>query len=245
MLSLPLATNTLVYAFGHSDYFARFIVVMLFAVSMYVWTIMVDKGVNIRRARQGSRKFLRAFQETRAPLLLDIRQYEGPVSEVYRAGIEEVQRIAGINASLAELDVRRRQLPRALVPNEVDKVRSTLERTVTAQVMMLEDRLGLLSTAVSVSPFLGLLGTVWGVMAAFAGMAQAGRPDITAMAPGISGALLTTVIGLVVAIPALVGYNLLANAVNRTTVEMDTVTEDFIAALRLEQGEPVTRTVGE
>jgi biopolymer transport protein TolQ len=88
---------------------------------------------------------------------------------------------------------------------------------------------------VSLSPFLGLFGTVWGVMMAFCGIAAAGKPDFFALAPGVAGALLTTVAGLVVAIPSLVGYNMLNGSIRQLTNMMDNFTEEFMVRLKLEQ----------
>ena len=79
----------------------------------------------------------------------------------------------------------------------------------------------ILATAVSGSPFLGLLGTVWGVMDTFSGVAMAGTPNLAAMAPGVSGALLTTVVGLLVAIPAMFGYNFLVTSLRAMIVQTD------------------------
>ena len=88
----------------------------------------------------------------------------------------------------------------------------------------------------SIAPMLGLFGTVWGVMATFVGIVNAGgRPDIQAIAPGISGALLTTVMGLVVAIPSLCGSNLMASQINPITSEMEIFSEEFIASLRVNE----------
>ncbi len=231
-----LPFGSVVYAFGHSDGFARFIVLLLGLLSVYAWTIMIEKGLVVRRARKGSKKFLKVFSQVASPLdlALQIEQFQGPVVRIYEVGLDEVMDVLQVDPQLIENYCRRRELPRELTIYEVDKIRSALERTVAVEVMALESRLGLLGTTVTVSPFLGLLGTVWGVMGAFCGMAQKGRPDIGAIAPGVSGALLTTVVGLVVAIPAVVGYNLLANAVRQTTVEMDNFVEDFVAFLKLQ-----------
>ena len=100
---------------------------------------------------------------------------------------------------------------------------------------MIEERIGMLATAVSLAPFLGLFGTVWGVMIAFCGVASAGSANIQALAPGVAGALLTTVAGLVVAIPSLVGYNFLTQMIRKITVSMDNFSESFMARLKLEQ----------
>lgn len=235
LLTAP-ASAAVFYAFRQSDSFARLIVLLLFLLSIHAWTIMVEKGLVIRRARRGTSRFVRAFREAATPmeLVLDIERHAGPLAYVYQAGIDELVDILDIDPQLIDTYCRRTTMPRSLSGSEVEKVRSTLERAVDLQVVELESRLGLLGTSVTVSPFLGLLGTVWGVMAAFCELAQRGRPDIGALAPGISGALLTTVVGLLVAIPALVGFNLLTNSVRLTTVEMDSFVEDFVAQLKLQ-----------
>ena len=110
-----------------------------------------------------------------------------------------------------------------------------LESEVSNQVQELETRIGLLATLVSVSPFCGLFVTVWGVMLAFCGIAAAGKSDFTALAPGVAGALLTTVAGLVVAIPSLVGYNLLTSTIRNLTIRMDNFTDEFLVRVKLEQ----------
>ena len=231
---LPAAS--VLYAFRQSDGVARFIVFLLVLLSIYAWTIMVEKGLVMRRARRGSVRFLRQFARAVSPLelALQMNELDGPLAELYEAGVTEVMDVLDVEPDLLETYFRRRALPRPLSAHELAKVRSTLEHGVATQIALLEARLGLLGTVVTVSPFLGLLGTVWGVMMAFCGMAQQGRPEMSAIAPGVSGALLTTVVGLVVAIPAVVGYNLLANAIRRTTVEMDNFVEEFLALLKLE-----------
>jgi biopolymer transport protein ExbB/TolQ len=237
--TLILTGSSLLYAWEKSDGFGKTVVVILFMMSIYAWTIMTDKSITMRRVRKHSGKFLSMFRESASPveLALQADHFIGPIPVVYRAAIEEVMDVLDVDPQLVETYCRRRSLPRALNAHEVDKVRSTMEREVASQVLELEDKLGWLATIVSISPFLGLLGTVWGVMIAFVGMAQVGRPDISAIAPGVSGALLTTVAGLFVAIPSVMGYNHIANSVQKTRVEMDNFVEDFISLLKLHKEE--------
>ena len=110
-----------------------------------------------------------------------------------------------------------------------------IEREVSVQIEHLETKIGTLATLVSLSPFCGLFGTVWGVMMAFCGIAVAGKADFTALAPGVAGALLTTVAGLVVAIPSLIGYNSLNGSIRSLTVQMDNFSDDFMAEVKLDQ----------
>jgi hypothetical protein len=132
-----------------------------------------------------------------------------PAYAVYLAGCRELTfHLLGtteiddtFSSRLAEAD--------RISPVAMNSVRSAMEREVGEQALRLEDRMTVLATAVSGAPFLGLLGTVWGVMDTFSGIAIANHASLAAMAPGVSGALITTVTGLLVAIPAMFGYNYL------------------------------------
>ena len=115
---------------------------------------------------------------------------------------------------------------------QMEGVRNAVERTVADQVLVLEGRMSILATAVTASPFLGLLGTVWGVMAAFGGMATSGSAQLSAVAPGIAGALLTTVVGLLVALPSAIGYNILTARIRTLHVETDNFAQEFIAEVQ-------------
>lgn len=224
------------YAFVQSGGFAQVIVILLLLTSMYGWTLMVDKFRQLLKARDGNRSFQGIFNGRKAltEVFLNAAKQRGPLAIVYRAGMDEVLRILDADEIVYEKYCRERRLPRGLTPSERDRVREVMDRMVMRQIDHFQKRLGTLGTIVSVSPFLGLLGTVWGVMMAFVAMAQAGRPDISAMAPGISGALLTTVVGLLVAIPAVVGYNLINSRVKELTAEMDELVDDMVDAMRTE-----------
>jgi biopolymer transport protein TolQ len=100
-------------------------------------------------------------------------------------------------------------------------VKVTLEEAAAAQAMALEKGMIVLSTAVAGGPFIGLLGTVWGEMDTFAGIARANSATLTAMAPGVAGALIATVVGLLVAIPAMFSYNFMVTSIRAITQELD------------------------
>jgi len=228
--------NVMAYAFGQSDAFARSIVVILLAVSAYVWILMLDKAAALRRAARGNRRFLKAFESVRSPLrlLLMLDELDGPMAMVYQAAMEELTVLFDIDPRFLDVLARREELPRALTGSEIEKVRNVMERVAEQVMFELEARLNMVGLGATISPFLGLLGTVWGVMLVFCEMARKGRPDIRAMAPGVSGALLTTVVGLIVAIPAVIGYNLLGQRVRRMSAEIDNFIDRFTAELRIE-----------
>ena len=228
------------YAYQNSDSVGKAIVLLLILGSIATWTTMLDKAMSLRRAVRLSKRFLNHFKANTRNLATPSLVREGmgesgPLGTIYSAGVEKLLEFYedGSNGSfqLAGAPVT----PVKLSTAQYEAVEAVLERAVSHQIQELEKRIGFLGTLVSLSPFCGLFGTVWGVMMAFCGIAAAGKADFTALAPGVAGALLTTVAGLVVAIPSLVGYNALNGTIRNLTVTMDNFTEEFMVRLKLEQ----------
>jgi len=230
---LPVAD--VAFAFRESTLPGKVIVLLLFLSSAGAWTIMLTKYWQLRRAAEATDAFLEAYRKESDPLALFTRRhhYPGtPLSAIYETGclaLGTEMQACGVNMDdlfMGEMTFAARQ---TLTRNQLEMVRAAVECTVADRALMLEDQMGLLATAVSASPFLGLLGTVWGVMDAFGGMAVTGSATLSAVAPGISAALLTTVVGLLVALPSAIGYNQLTNRIRRLTVQMDNFAQEFIA----------------
>ena len=214
----------ILYAFWHSNAAGQVVIALLVFGSIFSWTVMISKLVMVNRARRETNRLLRRFRTARKPLAIyqSREAYVGaPAYAVYLAGCRELTfHLLGtteiddtFSSRLAEAD--------RISPVAMNSVRSAMEREVGEQALKLEDRMTVLATAVSGAPFLGLLGTVWGVMDTFSGIALAGHANLAAMAPGVSGALITTVTGLLVAIPAMFGYNFLVVTLRAMTVELD------------------------
>ncbi|MBO7328010.1 MAG: MotA/TolQ/ExbB proton channel family protein [Lentisphaeria bacterium] len=225
------------YAFQNSDGVGKGIVVMLIIGSILTWTVMLDKWWSLYRAKRLSARFQAFFHEYGednmlcTALLREAKGNNGPVSAIYGAGVEKLLEFYAVSGNT----IRGIPAPCKLSEAQYNAVEAVLEREISNQLQELETRIGFLATLVSLSPFLGLFGTVWGVMMAFCGIAVAGKSDFTALAPGVAGALLTTVAGLVVAIPSLVGYNLLNGTLRQLTVMMDNFTEQFMVSIKLSQ----------
>ena len=229
-----IATTSPFYAFQESDYFGRFIVILLLFISVISWFLMLDKWLLYKHASTQSSKTMKKLKGQLSFLSMSQKIEKGcPISEVLESGCHQLKSLMGVDNSTLLLNAEKMRLPRQLSPMESESVRNALERAVADQIAQLEDKMGLISTVVAASPFFGLLGTVWGVMGSFAGMAEKGSANIGAIAPGISGALLTTVVGLLVAIPSLIGYNLLSNKMRKIVNEMDSFVELFMANLTL------------
>ena len=227
-IELPgLAETSLYYAFRNSDVLGQGIVVVLFLFSMVTWCIMIDKGISLKCAMRDTASFLEKFRSKSNPMTFSGRIEDEP-SPAARVCEAAYLRLSQMNV------VQPNGNCRALSFNEIDIIRATLEQAVADQIIELERKMIFLATAVSISPFLGLFGTVWGIMLAFTELAIAGKADIQTLAPGVSGALLTTVLGLVVAIPSVVGYNIITSRIKSTIVHLDNLVEEFIVKLKIE-----------
>lgn len=228
------------YAYQNSDSVGKAIVLLLIIGSILTWTVMLDKAWSLYRAKRLCARFIALFQhygETNMlarQLLREAETNDGPAAVIYHAGMEKLLEFYESGAAVSG---GRDGIPAPCKLSEAqyNAVEAVLEREISSQLKNLETRIGVLATLVSLSPFCGLFGTVWGVMMAFCGIAAAGKSDFTALAPGVAGALLTTVAGLVVAIPSLVGYNLLTGTIRNLTVTMDNFAEQFMVCVKLSQ----------
>jgi biopolymer transport protein TolQ len=186
------------------------IIVILILFSLLSWTIVFSKGSVFSRARRENRNFLRAFRKSPSLHSIAVASEQfgsAPLVAVFDFGYGEIER-----------QIKQRG---ALV-NKIAVERS-LQLGISEEVSKLEMNMNWLATVASVSPFIGLFGTVWGIIDAFEGLGTAGSASLRAVAPGISEALVTTAIGLAAAIPAAIFYNVYGNRIK----EMGTRMEDF------------------
>lgn len=232
-LSLPVANvaSSVTYAFATSDLFAQSIVLLLLGGSVFAWTIMITKMREMRRANAGAAHFIAAYRREGHPLALFLqnRVFEGPLFLLYREVCKALGSELGARGEPADLFAARSSaaVHVRLTPRDIELARNIAERTTADATVNWEDDMGFLATVVAAAPFLGLLGTVWGVMDTFRTMAIHGSVMLATVAPGICGALLTTVVGLLVAIPSLIGYNLLTGQIRRLSNEMENFTDEL------------------
>jgi biopolymer transport protein TolQ len=224
LFSKFLASGGLLFAFEHATVAGKIVLLTLAIGSIFSWSVMITKMRVIRFARKQTLRFLEAFRQDRQPFRLyerNARFTGAPIFNVYRAGCEELAFHLLGSPEVDETFRARLGIADKISPAQMNAVRAAMERAVGETALELESQMILLATAVSGAPFLGLLGTVWGVMDTFTDVAVAGSPNLTTMAPGVSGALITTVTALCVAIPAMFGYNFLVTSIRRIIVEMD------------------------
>jgi len=241
----PLAVNFfaaggLVFAFDKSTIAGKLVILALAAASLLSWSVIISKLGELRLAHRQTARFLKKFRASRKPLqvFLSRESFAGsPAYAVYLTGCRELCYHLVGSSEIDETTAARLAEAERIPPAALAAVESAMEREVGEQALKLEHRMIILATAVSGGPFLGLLGTVWGVMDTFTDIAVAGKASLAAMAPGVSGALITTVTGLLVAIPAMFGYNYLVVSVRGVTVEMDNFAAELASAFGHRFGE--------
>ncbi len=223
------------------------VIIILVVMAAISWVVMIGKGLIISRIGKDNKAFLQRYHETEAddPSALDEPESEeeralqdSPISaalfgkhdhfqssslyHVYHAGIQALHHRLG-KAVGAQVS--------GLTPQAIDTIRAALDAAVVRETQKLNSQMVLLTIAISGGPFLGLLGTVVGVMITFAAIAASGDVNINAIAPGIAAALVATVAGLAVAIPALFGYNYLGSRVKEAVADMQVFVDEFITSI--------------
>ena len=215
------------YAFKMSDWLGKSICILLLLISVGIFTLVVEKIISLRIALKNSEAFLRDLLT--ADNLFEMRKTAkktvSPAGEVFLAA---VKRFKSFDAVLPDRTCR------PLTEKEINLLRTTMDRSVDAQLLILEKRTMLLASAVGVCPFLGLFGTVWGITVAFSRLAQAGHADVQTLAPGVSGALLTTVLAIFVVIPAMLGNNYIVSLLKKTGTHLDDAVEEIFARFQTE-----------
>ena len=219
----------LVYVWQQATTEAKIIIFTLLIFSVVAWSVMGSKAVQMRRAKKLNQLFNTEFRQQNNVLAIHDRriQVEGcPLFAVYQEGCME------LDARLKTVSGEGRRPVLSL--KAMEQVKRTLERAVAQESLKLESGLILLAIAVSGAPFLGLLGTVWGVMSTFGHVALQQSASLTAMAPGVAAALITTVAGLLVAIPSMFGYNWLVHNLRVLTVDLDNFAQELVSKMEIE-----------
>jgi biopolymer transport protein TolQ len=227
LLSLSLAQGTafsggVLQLFAHSGWVARTVIFVLAIFSLVSIGIIIYKGIVLRKAYVQSRTFLDVFRRSNKFSEVNsvcVQLKASPLVGVFQAGYLEVnQQVRGATAAGAARPTVKslESLSRALV------------RAATVEVTRLERRITFLATTASVTPFVGLFGTVWGIMDAFADIGRMGSANLAVVAPGISEALITTAGGLFAAIPAAVFYNFYNSRIKVLSAMVDDFALEFL-----------------
>lgn len=208
--------------FNQSNFAGKLIVLALIVFSLVAWTVMIGKYLELKRLREQNAVVDRVFEKN--PSVFSMRVSTGPFSNLVKTVIETD---SGFN-QLEDIDKVK------VNPLLLTQVESALHRQVAKDSAVYESKMVMLGSILSGAPFLGLLGTAWGVMDAFGSMAVGGSASLQSLAPGVSGALLTTVAALLVAIPSVFGYNFLASKTKQMVIELENFASVLLDQVELE-----------
>lgn len=199
---------------------ARIVLVLLLFFSVLSWAIILKKYRSFKAARRDSQRFLRVFRQSKK--LSEIRDScqslkASPLAEVFLGGYREIENQVVYTGNPGNPRVR-----------SLDAVHRALQIGASAELTRMEQWLTWLATTGAVTPFIGLFGTVWGIIDAFQGLGTASTASLRSVAPGISEALVTTAAGLFAAIPAVVAYNHFVQRIKEFGALMDDFALEFL-----------------
>lgn len=213
----PVVASSLTDYFFQSNFAGQVIVIILLGFSLLAWGAMFCKKADLSEMKRQNSATAKAVAQTNSVAeAAAMRRLSGPYAEILRDAASALEQSGAQNAASAD-DKN----------SAMTFVDNALQRSLSRQLMKYESRMILLGTVISGAPFLGLLGTAWGVMDCFGSMSAQASVTLQQLAPGVAGALLTTVAGLCVAIPAVFGYNYLTSQ----SRELMTDTENFASLL--------------
>lgn len=233
-MHLFAAANPFISSYLQSDWFGKAIFWGLFTTSALCWIVILYKGWELWAVRKLTLQFSTQFSERKEdPLNMQfsrpswgkITEVPHPLFDIYRSVKQQTLQIISRNHALGT--------PPLLSSSDLEIIESQVSLAMSSAGKKLEKHLFVLSTIVTLAPFLGLLGTVWGILLTFAQLQSGFQANNAAMLSGLSMALATTVIGLVVAIPALIGYNYLKNAGRETRRDMEEFSHSLLTSIEL------------
>jgi biopolymer transport protein TolQ len=215
---------------AHASLVVQLVIAGLMVVSLVSWTLIFGKLIGLRRLRASNDAFESDFWS--GTNLNDLhqaaeqKQLSSPMERIFCSGMREF------------LKLRERRLD---TPVQIDGARRAMRASFQRELDTIEGNLGFLASVGSVSPYVGLFGTVWGIMHAFVGLANLQQVTLATVAPGIAESLVATAIGLFAAIPAVVAYNRFARDIDRIAIQLDTFTEEFLNILQRNAATPTAR----
>jgi len=222
----------------HAGPMVKFVLLALLLLSIGCWCVIALKLRLIRRARRESNQFIDLFRERKnyAVLYRDVQPLEDShLAQVFRTGYVELNRLS---KSLETKSLQEARVNPEILLENVDRA---MLGAITSETQRFERFLPLLATTGSTAPFIGLYGTVWGIMTSFQEIGLKGAANLAVVAPGISEALVATAMGLAAAIPAVVAYNHFSNRIRLLEGEMSHFAADFLNMLKrdlMRRGKP-------
>jgi biopolymer transport protein TolQ len=207
---------------------AKVVLAILLLFSIISWALIVEKWWQFRRVRRQTLAFMKIFRDGRRPSVIHsaARKFrDSPLAQLYAAAYGEISGVPDVMDTVVD------DGEDGIGAERLEAVHRAMRRTAGLEIAQLERYLPFLATTASSTPFIGLFGTVWGIMSSFHGISTQGSASLAVVAPGISEALIATAAGLAAAIPAVIGYNYFLNRVRHWATEMDGFTLDLLNML--------------
>ena len=211
--------------FAGTGIVVKLVLFVLIYFSVVSWAIIFYKLIQVYKANKESERFLAFFWQTKrfdAVSAQVDRFASSPLSILFTEGYNELKKLGEKIEEKSDPNIISTEL------GGVDNIARALRRATTSEITRLEKYLTFLATTGSTAPFIGLFGTVWGIMTAFKGIGETGSASLAVVAPGIAEALVATAIGLVAAIPAVMGFNHFQNRIKVLIAEMDNFSTEFL-----------------
>ena len=220
-------TISMMGMFQDSDLFMKLLMLALLFASVWCWAIIIDKVIMLRRTRERMKAFEEKFWHagSLAECYKNLpKKVKDPLSLVFQNAYQEWLHLQGQKGKNLSIKLE-------------ERLAKVMQITIDKQIEKLETHMVFLASTGSVAPLLGLFGTVWGIMNAFNAIGAMQNTNIAAVAPGVAEALLTTAVGLIAAIPAVLGYNKITNDINRIAARTETFSDELATVLATSQEE--------
>ncbi len=199
---------------------AKLVFFILVMASLVSWGLIISKFKTLKKAKLETKQFLDFFwhaKDLEEVLTKSEKLNTSPVASVFRSGYRELKKLTQVRKPNDGFD------------NEsIHNIARALNRSTLNEISLLESKVSILGTVASSTPFIGLFGTVWGIMNSFQSIGAMGSANLAVVAPGISEALITTAAGLGAAIPAVIAYNAILSQIKTLATEMDAFGQDFL-----------------
>lgn len=209
----------------------QFVLLLLLFFSVVSWAIIFMKYRSIKKVKRENDMFLDAYMKSNklSDIFPESKKYKNSsIAEVFQAGYTELVKITKVIREATSAKETDELTGAHLEMKGIDNVERALNRACSSEATKLESTLGFLATTGSASPFIGLFGTVWGIMDTFRSIGTRGSATLAVVAPGISEALIATAAGLAAAIPAVIFYNYYLNRIKNMTMEMDNFASEVL-----------------
>jgi biopolymer transport protein TolQ len=221
----------LIQLLSNAGMMVRFVLLLLLFFSVTSWAIIIIKWRYIRKAYRESNRFIEYFWKSRdlASAYTKAKQLAGcPIARIFRIGYVELKKVSQFGRSPAEEGEINGVQPMKGRISGADNVKRALRRAINTETTRMTQMVPFLATTGNTAPFIGLFGTVWGIMNSFHGIGQRGSASLAVVAPGISEALVATAAGLAVAIPAVIAFNHFMQKIRVIESELISFSADFL-----------------